>query len=111
MTGNRPGLAYWTGVVMVIACIVIVFSEHTPLVREMKLAGLPLVWVAGGVAILSILVHELTDSVRELRPKIRRQRPEAPTGVYPPRKPALEDSSITREAPEHAASLEDSWRH
>jgi hypothetical protein len=97
---------------MAIACIVIVFADHTPLVRKIDLAGLPLIWVAGGAAILSILIHELTDSVSESPPKTRRRRPGSgtPAGVYPRRKPALEDSSITREAPEHAASLEDSWR-
>lgn len=89
MAGRRSDFAYWAGVAMAIACVAFVFIQHTFLFR-MELGGIPLVWLAGGAAILSILVHELLDSVAASSPRARVRQRESKTraGVSPAAKRA-----------------------
>ena len=51
-------IAYWTGVVLAIACFCLVLAHETSLAPRIGLAGMPLSWVLGIAAILAFLVAE-----------------------------------------------------
>ena len=78
--------AYWASVVLAIACLAFVVAHHISLNREIEIGGIPLALLAGGGAILAILIHELMDSAagaqraaqdrqRESEDQDRRRRP------------------------------------
>jgi hypothetical protein len=75
MGGHRSNFAYWVGVVMAIACFVIVVLDSTLLHSRMEIAGVSVASITGGAVIFSILIHELLDSIAEApRKKKPRQR-------------------------------------
>jgi hypothetical protein len=89
MAGYRSNIAYWIGVVMAGACVAFVFAHHRSLPVRMEFGGISLVWLTGGAAILSILVHELIDSAtgdpRGINaPKPESVKPEVPGEVVDP---------------------------
>jgi cobalamin biosynthesis protein CobD/CbiB len=62
MPKNRPVFLYWIGVAMAIACVILVVASHWALVWSFEFAGVPLPWLAGGVAIAAILAYEFCAS-------------------------------------------------
>jgi purine-cytosine permease-like protein len=65
------------GLVMAIACIVLVWWGHRSVEWMSEVQGMPLAWVAGGVAVASLLMYELCDSLAAKPPKTKHPQREA----------------------------------
>ncbi len=63
MAAGRSVFAYWTAVVMGIACVAIVAIHHSALPWKFEIGGVSLVWITAGAAFLAVLLYELTDSI------------------------------------------------
>jgi len=77
MAGNRSNLFYWVSLVMALACVAIMISDHSGLSPKLELAGVPLVLLAGSAAIFSILIHELLDSLADRASQERARKTES----------------------------------
>lgn len=67
MAGRRNTFAFWIAVAMAILCLALVVAHGTILRSRLESGHFSLVWVAGGAAVLAILIHELLDSTTGTR--------------------------------------------
>lgn len=71
-TGYEAGF-FWTGVVMTIATVALVFAGNTELVYHLERTSFPLSWAFGGIAICEFVAAEFCHeaSIRDSRKNLR----------------------------------------
>jgi uncharacterized membrane protein YdjX (TVP38/TMEM64 family) len=61
-------IAYWIGMAMSLACVVLVVAGNTELLGRFEHGGFPVSWICAGAAVLAFLVAEACHSAFS-RPK------------------------------------------